>query len=99
MLLYSYVQNKPRRWDGKWRLVIFDIKEEHKYLRQKVRNLVSQFGFQRLQDSVWVYPYDAEEVIALLKANLKIGAEVLYVIADAIEYDKLLREQFDLPAE
>lgn len=90
---------KPKRWDYKWRLVIFDIPERKRGLRDKVRALVSRVGFLRLQDSVWVYPYDCEELITLLKADLQIGRSVLYIIADAIEFDAPIRRHFDLPVE
>ncbi len=56
-----------------------------------------EIGFVRLQDSVWVYPYDCEDFIALLKAELKIGKDVLYAIADTIEHDKGIRRHFNLP--
>lgn len=88
---------KPRRWDGKWRLVIFDIPERRRPIRDKIRSLVSNLGFLHLQDSVWVYPYDCEELITLLKTDLKIGRAVLYVIADAIEFDIPIRKYFGLP--
>lgn len=88
----------PRRWDGKWRLIIFDIPEKRRGTRDKIRALVSRLGFFRLQDSVWVYPYDCEELVALLKTDLKIGRAVLYVIADAIEFDTPLRTHFGFPA-
>ena len=87
----------PRRWDNKWRIVIFDIREKRKGLRDKIRSMVQGMGFFRLQDSVWVYPYDCEEIMTLLKANLKIGSELLYIIADAIEFDRSLRAHFNLP--
>ena len=50
----------------------------------------------RLQDSVWVFPYDCEDFIALLKAELKIGAAVLYMVVEHIENDKHLRSHFGL---
>ena len=90
---------QPLRWDRKWRLVIFDIPEKKHDLRARARGIVAGFGFVRLQDSVWVYPYDCEEAIALLKAELRIGKDLLYIIADAIEYDAPLRKTFDLPLE
>ncbi len=90
---------KPLRWDRKWRIVIFDIPEKRKGLREHVRRLVSNMGFFRLQDSVWVFPYDCEEIVALLKLDLKIGTELIYIIADAIEFDKPLRQHFELTAE
>ncbi len=92
----TYKLKTPQRWDGKWRLVIFDIPERQRITRDKIRMLVSRLGFLRLQNSVWVYPYDCEEVVTLLKTDLKIGKAVLYIIADAIEFDKPLRQHFNL---
>jgi len=55
-----------------------------------------QIGFVRLQNSVWVYPYDCEDLVKLLKADFRIGREVLYVIADSIENDMWMRKEFSL---
>lgn len=87
----------PRRWDRRWRIVTFDIPERRRPLRDRVRLLVRRLGFYRLQDSVWIYPYDCEELITLVKTDLRTGRDVLYIIADAVEYDKPLREHFKLP--
>lgn len=89
--------NKPRRWDGKWRMLVFDIKETRRIVRENLRRSLMRIGFEKMQNSVWVYPYDCEEIVVLLKADFKIGKEVLYVIADQIENDLWLREKFNLP--
>lgn len=90
-------KKRPRRWDGRWRVVIYDIGENRKDLRHKARAFVQTYGFERLQDSVWVYPYDCEEVITLLKADLKIGKDILYMIVESIENDAEIRRRFSLP--
>ncbi|MDO8603847.1 MAG: CRISPR-associated endonuclease Cas2 [bacterium] len=95
--LYDYKIKKPRRWDKKWRVLIFDVKEERRATREKLRRTLTAIGFTRLQDSVWVYPYDCEDLITLLKADFKIGRELLYMISDSIENDQWLRESFGLP--
>jgi len=92
----NYKLNKPKHWDKKWRVVIFDIPEKKKKVRDQVRNLFVSAGFERLQDSVWVYPYDCENIIGLLKTDLGIGRDVLYMIVDEIENDRHLREIFKL---
>ncbi len=92
----DYKLNKPKHWDKKWRVVIFDIPEKKKKIRDQVRNLFVSAGFERLQDSVWVYPYDCENIIGLLKTDLGIGKDLLYMIVDEIENDKHLREVFKL---
>ena len=88
---------KPTKWDKKWRVLIFDIKEKRKILRDKVRRTLVSVGFVRLQDSVWIYPYDCEDLITLLKADFKIGKDLLYMIVDELEYDLPLRQRFNLP--
>ncbi|MDO8576687.1 MAG: CRISPR-associated endonuclease Cas2 [bacterium] len=90
---------KPVRWDRRWRIVIFDISQKQRAQRDRVRGILKRLGFYRLQNSVWAHPYDCEEIITLLKLDMRIRREVLYVIADAIEYDRPLREQFDLPLD
>jgi len=87
---------KKKKWDKKWRMVIFDIREDKKVLRNKLRSTLVSIGFYKLQHSVWVYPHDCEDFIKLVKADLEIGKEILYVIADHIEYDRPIREFFGI---
>jgi DNA-binding transcriptional regulator PaaX len=95
-VLSDYKMHKPKRWDGKWRMIIFDIPEKKKRVRRQISSLFHQAGFYRLQDSVWVYPYDCEDIIGLLKTDFGVGKDVLYVIADEIENDRHLRAEFEL---
>ena len=90
---------KKRKWDRRWRVVIFDIPERRKNIRDRLRLFMNEYGFVRIQDSVWIYPYDCEDLIALAKANFRVGADVLYMIVEKLEHDKYLREHFKLPAE
>lgn len=94
--LHDFKLKKPKRWDKKWRMLIFDIREDRKYLREKIRRTLVAIGFEKLQLSVWVYPYDCEDLVTLLKADLKVGREVLYIIVDKIENDAWLKKRFNL---
>ena|SRR3989344_9604462 len=40
-------------WDGKWRLVSFDIPETKRTVRDLLRNRLKEWGFTRMQNSVW----------------------------------------------
>lgn len=94
--LHDYKIKTPTRWDRKWRLLSFDIPEARGNLRDKVRLTLRTIGFERLHNSTWVYPHDCEDLITLLKADFKIGKDLLYIIADKIENDGWLKQQFDL---
>ncbi len=87
----------PKKWDGRWRVVIFDIKESRKKTRSLLRLTLSQIGFRKLQNSVWIYPYDCEDLISLLKADFQIGKDVLYMIVEKLENDLQLCKTFKLP--
>jgi len=93
----SFQEVRKRRWDKQWRMVLFDIPERRRKVRLRLRTIMREIGFVRVQDSAWVYPYDCEEFVALLKAELKIGKDVLYVIVSEMEYDRPLRTHFRLP--
>ena len=86
----------PRVWDQKWRIVIFDIWERRRGVRDKLRRTLEKVGFRRIQDSVWVCPYDCEELVAFLRADLRLGEGILYLIAEGVENDAKLRKLFDL---
>lgn len=45
-----------RSWDGRWRLVLFDIPIRQNAHRNRVRRYLRENGFGCLQDSVWVTP-------------------------------------------
>ena len=87
---------KPKRWDGKWRVLIFDIPQTKNLLRDKLRRTLMAIGFIRLQDSVWIYPYDCEDLITLLKTDFRVGDQMLYMIVDSLENDDQVKEDFDL---
>lgn len=92
-----FEMRKPKRWDGKWRIVIFDIWERRRGVRDRLRNLLQKNGFVKVQNSVWVYPYDCEELFVFLRTNLRLGKGILYIVAEEIEYDEALRKHFKLP--
>lgn len=89
---------KPKKWDEKWRIVIFDIWERRRGVRDRLRTLLQRNGFVKIQNSVWVHPYDCEELLVFLRTNLRLGKGIVYIVAEEIENDSALREHFGLPA-
>lgn len=88
-----------KKWDKRWRVVIFDIPEKRRRVRLQLRTFMIDCGFVHLQDSVWIYPYDCEDLIALAKAEFRLGADVLYMVVEFLERDKHLRLHFNLPID
>lgn len=43
--------------DGVWKLVIFDIPEKKRQVRNVIRAKLVSLGFQKWQNSIWISPY------------------------------------------
>jgi len=87
---------QPKRWDGKYRVIIFDIKERRRKTRDEIRLWLIELGFVRIQQSVWAYPHECQEVITLLKTHYGIGKDLLYLVVETIENDRWLKQHFNL---
>ena len=55
-----------RRWDGRWRLILFDVPEVRHSVRTRLRRYLQERGFGYLQNSVWITPHPVCEQRALL---------------------------------
>ena len=88
---------RPKRWDRKWRIVIFDISELKKMHREAFRGKLKELGFSLLQKSVWVHPFDCATEIELLQDFFGLKEESLrLIIAESLGNDIKLREYFKL---
>jgi DNA-binding transcriptional regulator PaaX len=88
---------KPKKWDGKWRIVIFDISQLKKFFREAFRGKLKELGFYPLQKSVWVIPYDCWDEIELLKDFFGLTEkEVRVILAEEIGRDDQLKKFFKL---
>ncbi|MEK7162573.1 MAG: hypothetical protein AAB730_01825 [Patescibacteria group bacterium] len=80
----------PARWDGKWRVVVFDIPEKYKKTRRSFQTKLSELGFFPLQKSVWVYPFHCEPEIKFLKNFLNIEPHVEIFVTETMPNGKVL---------
>ncbi len=73
---------KPKQWDHKWRIVMFDLPIKYTKARDSLRLKLKQLGFVQFQKSVWIYPYPCFDEILFITDYYKIGkyVEVLEVL-------------------
>lgn len=83
-------------WDFKWRLVMFDIPEKYKKIREAMRSRLNQLGFYKLQNSVFVFPYHCENEIEFLIEFYNIRHYVRQITAEYIDNALHLKEIFKL---
>ena len=88
---------KQKKWDKKWRLVIFDIAQIKKIYREAFRGKLKDLGFRSLQKSVWVHPYECQAEIELLKDFFGLSnKELRLIVAQSIGIDEELKKEFRL---
>lgn len=82
------------KWDGKWRLVIYDIPEKRKTSRDWLQNRLLELGFAKIQDSVYVYPFECSKEITTISSILNISQYVIISISDIIQGEENIIEKF-----
>jgi DNA-binding transcriptional regulator PaaX len=88
---------KPKKWDRKWRIVIFDIAQLKKFYREAFRGKLKELNFYPLQKSVWIYPFDCRDEIELLRNFFGLTEkEVRLIITQDIGRDDWLKKIFKL---
>lgn len=85
---------RTEKWDKKWRVVIFDIPEKHKSSRDILRNKLIQMGFESIQESVYVYPFECTEEISQISYLLSEPGNILIMISEIIQGEDFLIENF-----
>lgn len=87
---------KPRQWDGKWRVVIFDIPEKIKVVRESLRHLLHNLNFVELQKSVFVLPYPCVDEIEYITEFYQARKHIRYLEATHIDNEMHLKNYFSL---
>lgn len=85
-----------KNWDRKWRIVIFDIPEDFKKIREAMRGHLKQLGFYQLQKSVFIFPYKCHDEIEFLIEFYNIRPYVRQIIAEKIDNELHLKQIFKI---
>ncbi len=66
----------PKKWDGTWRVIAFDVPEQLRIARKTFQEKLREMGCYQLQRSVWIHPFPCEKEIAMLAEFLHIRRHV-----------------------
>lgn len=83
-------------WDGKWRIVIFDIPEKLKKVRDALRYHLKRLGFVELQHSVFLLPFECKDEINYIIEFFNIRRFVRFIEATSIDNELDLKYKFNL---
>ena len=89
--------NRPKKWDGKYRIIIFDIAQLKKSHREAFRGKLKELGFYPLQKSVWIHLFDCRDEIEVLREFFGLSQkEMRLIVAEDIGPDDWLRKIFKI---
>mgnify|MGYP001581370341 CR=1 FL=1 len=84
---------RPKAWDGRWRIIIFDIPKRYKREREVWREKLKALGFVQLQRSVWIFPFPCRDEIDFLCEYTRISPFVRHLEVHSFdgsdEYEKI----------
>jgi len=87
---------EPRRWDGKWRAVIFDIPVRFRKGREGLRHKIKDMDFFQLQKSIWVHPYPCEDEIIFVADFFGVGKYVEILTIESLLHARKLHKHFSI---
>ena len=69
---------KLKCWDSHWRVVLYDIPEKNKPVREALREKLQELGFYEWQKSVFIFPFPCRDEIDFLVEFFEIRSHVRY---------------------
>jgi len=84
------------KWDGKWRLIIFDIPADYNKHRDLLRRLLKKNNFRQLQASVYVNPYPLNREAVKYLQEAKLTPYIRIIKVEEMDNDRELRKLFNL---
>lgn len=94
--LEDMILDKHQKWDGTWRIIIYDISNHKRLTSEVFRKLLRKLEFLKLQRSVYLTPYSCTEQIEFLRQFYNIGQEVLYLEVGKIENEDTYKQYFGI---
>lgn len=95
-ILKNCLLKQKQKWNGKWCILVFDIPEINKKLRDYLRIWLKQMKCKKLQNSVWISPYNISEEIRTVLKMLNLEKYTIFIIAETIENEGKLKKEFNL---
>ncbi len=85
-----------KRWDRKWRIILFDIPEKYKNARNALVKILKNMGCFQFQKSVFVHPFECRNEIDFVIEFFSMRQYVRFIVADSIDNELHLKKHFDL---
>lgn len=83
-------------WDGRWRVVFFDVSDKKKKIRNDIRRYLTWLGYTQYQESVYISPYDRTAEVVRLREILGVVDELKMGELCSLEAEEDLKKQLGI---
>jgi len=81
----THVPRPNKSWDRKWRMVLVDIPEQKRRLRDKFSAKLKEMGFARMQNSVYISVHDVLDGVQKLGQKIGIKENIKTMLVENID--------------
>ena len=86
---------RPKKWDGYWRVIIFDIPERYKRARSALTRKLKETEIYPLQKSVFVCPFECRNEIDFIGEFFNVRKFIYYFTTKDLD-DNYLKKYYNL---
>lgn len=87
---------KPERWDGLWRLILFDIPEKRRLGRDALAKKLKELGFYSFQKSAFIFPYECKDELDYIIELFDLRPYVRLLTVNDVDTGADLKQKFGL---
>ena len=87
---------RPKKWDGYWRIIAFDIPEKHKKGRDALTRKLKEMGLCPIQKSVFICPFECRTEVDFIGEIFNIRKFIRYFVAKEIDDEEYLKKYYHL---
>lgn len=96
---FPFLNLQNQKWDGKWRIVTFDIPIKKRNLRDNLRRKLKELGFGMLQQSIWVSAHPIEDDIREFFEQNKLGDNAFIFVSNKVlmgDIDRMIEKIWNI---
>ena len=87
---------KLKKWDGIWRVVMFDIPEEKRGARLFISRQFNDMGLKTLQRSIFISPFPCKDEVDFVGEYLNVRKYIVYMEVRGLEGSDKWKKYFKL---
>ena len=87
---------RQKKWDKKWRIVMFDVPEEKKRARQAINFALKKIGCVHYQKSVFITPFPCEKEVDFVGDAFDVREHIRIVTAERVEGSPAFEGKFGI---